>query len=67
MGFIGASVLFKSGASAGGGTGMAEGDGVIQDTANESNETARCLCTLIKSFHHHVPPECSVRLLSFKL
>lgn len=47
--------------------GMAEGDGVIQDAANESNETARCLFTLIKNFHRCVPLERSVRLLSFKL
>lgn len=40
MGFTGASVLFKSAASAGGVMGMEQGDGVIQGAANESNETA---------------------------
>jgi len=47
--------------------GMAKGDGVIQEGANELKETARCLLMLIKNFHHHVPLEHSVRFPSFKL
>lgn len=47
--------------------GMAEGDGMIQDAANESSEPAHCFLTLIKNFHHHVALEHSVRFPSFKL
>lgn len=67
MGFIGASVLFKSSANEGEGMGMAEGVGMIQDVANESNKAACCLLMLIKNFHHCVPLEHSVRLPSFIL
>lgn len=47
--------------------GMAEGDGMIQDAANELNEAAPCFPTLIKNFHHRVALEHSVRISSFKL